>query len=252
MPAGRQAEMGAGHADAATQFGDDLVMSWIVSAQDDQPTARAHSGQPAPARLDAASRRWLEQLRVGHPRHDQAVLRLHELLQRIAFRELSRRRAQLRAIRGPEFDDLAHQAADDALVSVLARLDDFRGLSRFTTWAYKFVVFEVSAKVARHAWQRQPPGPDEFEVDLLADHRSPRPDQQLEQRQQLEVLARAIGELTERQRAVFVAVALNDVSIDVVALELGTNRNALYKNLFDARRSLRHQLAAAGLPVTDE
>jgi RNA polymerase sigma-70 factor, ECF subfamily len=180
------------------------------------------------------------------------VLRLHQLLQRIAFHELHRRRAQLRAVSGPEFDDLAHQGADDALVNVLARLDDFRGLSRFTTWAYRFVIFEVSAKVARHTWQRQPPGLDEFEGDLLADHRSPRPDRQFEHQQQLELLARAITELTERQRAVFTAVALNDLSIDVVALELGTNRNAVYKNLFDARRNLRRQLAAAGHPVTDE
>lgn len=161
-------------------------MSWIVSTQDDQPASRsasrADAGQPVPARLDAASRRWLEQLRAGHPRHDEAVLRLHELLRRIAFHELSRRRPQLRAVSGPEFDDLAHQAADDAL----------------------------------------------------------------------ELLAQAIAELTERQRAVFVAVALNDVSIDVVAVELGTNRNAVYKNLFDARRRLRRRLAAAGLPVTGE
>jgi RNA polymerase sigma-70 factor (ECF subfamily) len=231
-------------------------MSRIVSRPDDQgarrSAARACAAQPVPARLDAASRQWLEQLRAGHPRHDEAVRRLHELLRRVAFHELSRRRGQLRSVSGPEFDDLAHQAADDALVGVLGRLDDFRGLSRFTTWAYRFVIFEVSAKVARHAWQRQPPGADEFEVDLLADHRSPHPGQQLEQRLQLEVLARAITELTERQRAVFVAVALNHMSIDVVALELGTNRNAVYKNLFDARRSLRRQLAGAGVPVTGE
>jgi RNA polymerase sigma-70 factor (ECF subfamily) len=250
MPAARQAEMGAGHADAATQFGDDLVMSWIVSAQDDQPTARAHSGQPAPARLDAASRRWLEQLRVGHPRHDQAVLRLHELLQRIAFHELSRRRAQLRAIRGPEFDDLAHQAADDALVSVLARLDDFRGLSRFTTWAYKFVVFEVSAKVARHAWHRQPPSSDSVVFEQAAGPLSQRPGDTLERREQLRILSVAIGELTARQREVFTAIALNDVPMDELALELGSNRNAIYKNLFDARRRLRARLAEAGHPVT--
>jgi RNA polymerase sigma-70 factor (ECF subfamily) len=231
-------------------------MSRTVSRPDDQRASRsaAHgcAGQPVPARLDATSRQWLEQLRVGHPRHDAAVRRLHELLRRIAFHELSRRRSQLRAISGPEFDDLANQAADDALVSVLDRLDDFRGLSRFTTWAYRFVIFEISAKVARHAWQRQPPGAEEFEVDLLPDRRSPRPDQRVEQQLQLEVLARAITELTERQRAVFVAIALNDVSIDVLALELGTNRNAVYKNLFDARRSLRRQLADAGVPVTGE
>jgi RNA polymerase sigma-70 factor (ECF subfamily) len=248
--------LGAGHADDAVDLGDDLDMPRIVSAPDDRPAGHsaspARAGQPVPARLDAISRRWLEQLREGHPRHDEAVLRLHQLLRRIAVHELSRRRPQLRAVRGPEFDDIAHQAADDALVGVLDRLDDFRGLSRFTTWAYRFVIFEVSAKVARHAWQRQPPDLDAVAVDLLPDQRTSRPEQRLEERLRLESLARAIRELTERQRAVFVAVALNDISIDVVALELGTNRNAIYKNLFDARRSLRRQLAAAGFPVTGE
>jgi hypothetical protein len=85
------------------------------------------------------------------------VAKLHDVLLRVAFHELSRRRGQLRSITGPEFDDLAHQAADDALMNILAKLEEFRGLSRFTTWAYKFVMFEVSGKVARHAWRRQPP-----------------------------------------------------------------------------------------------
>ena len=47
-------------------------------------------------------------------------------------------------------------------------------------------------------------------------------------------------------------IALNDVAIDVLALELDSNRNAIYKNLFDARRRLRQSLGAAGHPVTDE
>ena len=64
--------------------------------------------------------------------------------------------------------------------------------------------------------------------------------------------AAAIGELTERQREVFVAIALNEVSIDVLALQLRSNRNAIYKNLFDARRSLRARMAAAGHPVAHE
>jgi RNA polymerase sigma-70 factor (ECF subfamily) len=101
------------------------------------------------ANVDAHSRQWIEQLRVGHPRREQTVARLHEVLRRIALRELSRRRHQLLWISGPEFEDLAHQAADDALVNVLDRLDEFRGLSRFTTWAYKFAVFEVSAAASR-------------------------------------------------------------------------------------------------------
>jgi RNA polymerase sigma-70 factor (ECF subfamily) len=164
--------------------------------------------------------------------------------------ELSRRRGQLRSIRGPEFDDLAQQAADDALVNVLSELDGFRGLSRFTTWAYKFVMFEVSAKVSRHAWHKQPPDVEEIGWDRLPDRMALRPEDRLEQRAQLDALSQAIGELTERQREVFVAVALNDVPIDAVAVKLGTNRNAVYKNLFDARRRLRARMAAAGHPVS--
>ena len=211
--------------------------------------AASHLGTPA--RLDEASRQWVEQLRIGHPRHDQTVGSLHDTLRRAAFSELSRRRHQLRSVSGPEFEDLAQQAAGDALLTILSKLDDFRGLSRFTTWAYKFVVFEVGAKVAGHAWRRQPPATEELPWDELPDPLARRPEDCLEQRAQLQVLAGAIGELTDRQREVFVAIALNDVPIDVVAAKLGTNRNLLYKNLFDARRNLRARMAAAGHPVGD-
>jgi RNA polymerase sigma-70 factor, ECF subfamily len=198
------------------------------------------------------SAQWVEQLRPGHPRRDQAVARLHGILLRVAFSELSRRRGQLRSISGPEFDDLAHQAADDALMNVLAKLDQFRGLSRFTTWAYKFVMFEVSGKVARHAWRRQPPSRQELEFERLPDSLAPRPGDRLEQLEQLKALSAAIGELSKRQREVFVAVALNDVPIDVLAIRLGTNRNAIYKNLFDARHNLRASMAAAGHPLREK
>jgi RNA polymerase sigma-70 factor, ECF subfamily len=200
---------------------------------------------------DHESEQWIEQLRRGHPRRDQALAALHEVLLRVALHELSRRRAQLGFIRGPEFEDLAQQAADDALMNILARLDQFQGLSRFTTWAYKFVMFEVSAKVARHAWRRQPPSRQELALERLPDVLAPRPGDRLERQEQLKALSGALGELTDRQREVFVAVALNDVPIDVLALQLGTNRNAIYKNLFDARRNLRAKMAAAGHPVLE-
>ena len=136
-------------------------------------------------------------------------------------------------------------------MNILARLDEFQGLSRFTTWAYKFVMFEVSAKVARHAWRRQPPSREELALERLPDALAPRPGDRLERQEQLKALSAAIGELTDRQREVFVAIALNDVPIDVLAMQLGTNRNAIYKNLFDARRNLRARMAAAGHPVLE-
>src|SRR5919201_3224540 len=165
-----------------------------------------------PAVYNAESKEWVERLRSGHPEHEQAVAKLHDLLLRVSSHELSRRRGQLGAIAGPEFDDLAQQAADDALMSILRKLDEFRGLSRFTTWAYKFVVFEVSGKVARHAWRRQPPTTDELSWDRSADTLASGPGEHLEQRERLEALSAAIGELPDRQREVFVAIARNEVS----------------------------------------
>jgi RNA polymerase sigma-70 factor, ECF subfamily len=223
-------------------------------------SARAVSGettspsqdQVVQMRADRESEQWVEQLRPGHPRRDQTVAKLHEVLLRVAFYELSRRRGQLQSVRGPEFDDLAQQAANDALMNILARLDDFQGRSRFTTWAYKFVMFGVSDKVARHAWRRQPPSRGELAFERLPDSLAPRPGERLQHREQLDALLAAIGELTRRQREVLVAIALNDVPIDVLAIQLGTNRNAIYKNLFDARRNLRARMAAAGHPVAEK
>jgi RNA polymerase sigma-70 factor, ECF subfamily len=214
-------------------------------------TSAAATERRAP--LDAASRQWVAQLRPDHPRHDEAVARLHDILKRAALHELHRRRGQLASVSGPEFDDVAQQCADDAMVNILRRVGDFQGLSRFTTWAYKFVIFEISSKVARHAWQHHPPSGEELAWEQLPDASASKPAEQAERREQLAALRAAVEEdLTARQREVFVAVALNEVPIDALALRLGSNRNALYKNLFDARRRLRARLAAAGHPLTDE
>jgi RNA polymerase sigma-70 factor (ECF subfamily) len=201
--------------------------------------------------LDPISQRWVEQLALGHPAREQAVSALRELLLRAATHELGRRRSRLGSISGPEFDDLAHQAADDAVLVILDKLDDFRGLSRFTTWAYKFAVFEVSSKVARHAWRRHLPSSDSPALQQAVEPLSRRPGETLERREQFRILAEAIDELTARQRRVFVAIALNDVPIDELAIALDSNRNAIYKNLFDARKRLRARLAEAGHPVSD-
>jgi RNA polymerase sigma-70 factor, ECF subfamily len=216
-------------------------------------------GRAGRARLTAGSydpvvsASWVEQLHRDHPLHEQAVASLHDLLRRAAQHELRRREGRPGSFAGPERDDVAHQCADDALMKILARIDDFRGLSRFTTWAYTFVIFEVSTKLARHAWRHHPPSAAELTWDHLPDTHAPAPGEQAERREQLAALARAIeDDLTPRQREVFVAIALNDVPIDVLALQLDTNRNAIYKNLFDARRKLRAGLAAAGHPLGDK
>jgi RNA polymerase sigma-70 factor (ECF subfamily) len=174
---------------------------------------------------------------------DAAYARLHALLLRFARRQLGRRAW----IGGPELDDLAHQATADALVAIRRRLPEFRGESRFLTWAYKFVLFEVAKKSGRHFW-RVPHAPmDAEDWERLPDRFGLDPTRESESRELLEALHRAVDEvLSDHQRRVFVARVLNDVPLDALAEELGSSRNAIYKSLYDARRKLRDQLVAGG------
>jgi RNA polymerase sigma-70 factor (ECF subfamily) len=199
--------------------------------------------------LDPESRRWLDELRARGSMRDEAVTRLHELLLRAARFEVARRRPTLPHLRGGDLDDVAFQAADDALLSILARLDDFRGLSRFTTWAYKFAIFEAGVKLRRRAWQGREL-PLEPESWSLFASTGQTPSGGAEQNELLAALQHAIAELlTPHQRQVLVALALNGIPIDVLVERLGSNRNALYKTLHDARRKLRGHLAENGLTL---
>jgi len=200
--------------------------------------------------LDPESREWLESLQTTGPARDEAIARLHALLLRAARFEVARRRPALPHLRGDDLDDIANQAADDALVSVLRRLDDFRGASRFTTWAYKFALLEAAVKLRKRSWQGREL-PLEPEAWTLLASAGIRPDAEVEQRAVLEAIEAGIkNALTEHQRYVLVALALNGVPIDVLADRLGSTRNAIYKTLHDARRKLRRHLDERGLDVS--
>jgi RNA polymerase sigma-70 factor, ECF subfamily len=199
--------------------------------------------------FDEESRRWLDELRAHGATKDDAIARLHALLLRAARFEVGRRRPMLPHLRGDELDDIALEAADDALMSVLRRLDDFRGASRFTTWVYKFALLEAAVKLRKREWQGREV-PLEPETWSLFPSAGLEPDREAEQSELLATLQQAIGEvLTPHQRRVLVALALNGVPIDVLADRLGTSRGALYKTLHDARRKLRRHLEACGLFV---
>jgi len=196
--------------------------------------------------LDAESAEWTRVLAGTGPQREEALARLHALLLRIARGEVARRGPRLQ-LTGPELDDLAYQAAADALVAITSKLGQFRGESRFTTWAYKFVMFEVSAKTGRHFWRRPGARLDAEDWERLPDRFGLDPAQEAEWRDLLAALRRAVDEeLTARQRRVFVALVLNGVPLDTLVIEMASNRNAIYKTLFDARRKLRAALAANG------
>jgi RNA polymerase sigma-70 factor (ECF subfamily) len=171
---------------------------------------------------------------------------LHGLLLRVARSEVGRRNALLQ-LTGPELDDIAHQAAADALMAIDAKVAGFRGESRFTTWAYKFVIFEVSTKIGRHFWRTSGVPLDQEDWDRLPDRAGVQPYERAEWSDLVAAIRRAVDEdLTDYQRRLFVAIILNGVPVDALAVELSSSRNAIYKALFDARRKLRANLAANG------
>jgi RNA polymerase sigma-70 factor (ECF subfamily) len=180
---------------------------------------------------------WIAALRAEGAPRDAALAELHALLLKAARFELRRRGAR------EELEDLAQHCADDALVAVLAKLDDFRGASRFTTWAYKFAILEAAVAMRRRAWRDR-------ELPLAADAAAliGDPAAAAEGSEQLRAVIEAIQRvLTPRQRDVLVALTLQGVPIDVLAERRSTTRGALYKTLHDARAKLRGELAARGL-----
>jgi RNA polymerase sigma-70 factor (ECF subfamily) len=196
--------------------------------------------------LDPESRRWIAELGADGSRRELALARLHEMLLRVARGEVARRAAHSR-LSGLELSDLAVQAADDALLAIVRKLQQFRGESRFTTWAYKFAVLESASKVTRHAWRVEAPPSQEESWDRLPDRFSFSPEEAAELHEMFGLVRQVVDEeLTPHQREIFVAIVLHDIPLDVLADRLQSNRNAIYKALFDARSKLRARLAGAG------
>jgi RNA polymerase sigma-70 factor (ECF subfamily) len=192
---------------------------------------------PFPGQDDEA--RWLTPLASSGAAHDRAVGELHRLLLRASTFEVRRRSAALGLAASSELEDIANQAADDALLAVMSRLDRFERRSRFTTWAYKFAIHSAGVAVRRHAWRDRELSSSSDEslehLTRLADD----PGEAAQMRELLARIATAITRLTAHQRDVLLALAVDGVPIDVLADRLSSNRNALYKTLHDARTRLR-------------
>src|SRR4051794_1664406 len=165
-----------------------------------------------PPEIPAVTRRarddLLDGLRADGARRDEAARELHALLLRAARFEIGRRSGALPHVRGEHREDLALQAADDAFVAVVGRLSEFRGESRFSTWAYKFALYEAAARVRRRAWQHR-------EVVLEAEQwldvgaGADGPEAAYERAELLSAIRTLITEiLTVRQREVLLALTL--------------------------------------------
>ena len=152
---------------------------------------------------------------------------------------------------GPEFEPLAEDFAQQALLRVLAGLDSFRGRSQFTTWAHKIAVRVALTELRRQRWQdvslesllERGSG----EAGFMADP-APGPEIAAEQADMMAQLRRImLEELTDKQGQAIMAVAVRGMPIEEAARRMGMERNALYKLLHDARVRLKNRMARAGL-----
>jgi RNA polymerase sigma-70 factor (ECF subfamily) len=202
--------------------------------------------------IDTVSQAWIDGLRARGGGRIEKLTELHTLMTRTARLELVRRGYSSNGVDGNDRDDLVEEIASDTLFAVINKLDSYRGATRFTTWAYGFMINTVSAKLVCRACRPLALTVEDQAWERLADCLSTDPGRSAEVRDVLRALRSGIDRaLTERQRQVFIAVAFNDARIDDLAVQLGSNRSAVYRTLFDARRKLRAHLEAADhrLPI---
>lgn len=192
---------------------------------------------------------WIRALTSAGPDRDEAIARLHALMVRAARHQVARM-AQAASLGSARRDEIVQSTADEATVAVLARLQDFEGRSRFTTWAYKFAILQAGVQVRREAWRDREIDLEPAEYSLAS--AEPTPADVVEGSD----LARAVRAgidraLTAHQRTVMVALLARDVPIDVLAERMGTSRGALYKTMHEGRKRLRAYLIASGFGPDD-
>ena len=200
---------------------------------------------------------WLDELVSVGPRQEAAIADLRDLLLRAALYFFNRNAGDLQGLDHQEVLQRAEDCAQDALIAVLKHLQDFRGDSRFSTWAYKFAINTALVAARRQRWkdvsldELETKGEsDFFEWSRQAESRETSPERttmQVEVQKVIQAIIRQ--ELTDRQRQVLVLMVFQEVPLDEVARHLGSNRNAVYKLLHDARRKLKSGLEQHGFDV---
>jgi len=199
----------------------------------------------------------MDELRTSGALQEAAIVDLRDLLLRAALYFFSRNLHDFEGLGRDEILQRAEDCAQEALVAVLDHLEEFRGDSKFTTWVYKFAINMAMVAARRERWKRvaldEVPVAGELRFnawvtqDLAA---SFAPEQSALQVEIREILLEVIEhDLTENQRRVLVMMVFEEIPMDVVVQRLGTNRNAIYKMLHDARRKLKERLQAHGFEV---
>lgn len=200
---------------------------------------------------------WLADLRATDDTQQAALADLRKRLQRSLYYYLSQERSDLRGLAAVELEEMAEDLAQDATLRVMDNLANFRGESRFTTWANKIAIRLAISDLRRARYKdfsldELTAGGDFLSAEAnLVSEAPPNPETAAERDDVSDKIDQAFrAALSERQYQALVAVALRGVPMDVVAEQMGTNRNALYKLIHDARRNLREYLEQQGLSIS--
>lgn len=200
---------------------------------------------------------WLAELRAdGTPEQAEAIEDLRLYLLRAVLYFFSSNPGDLRGLARPEIEQIAQDLAQDALLTILKNLDDFRGESKFTTWAYRFAINMSLVEARRQRWKNVSLDRiienSELPDFQFEDKDSPDPDRAAQQQEIWNQVRDVIeNELTERQRALLTAIIFDDVPVDLVTREFNMNRNAVYKMVHDARVKLKKRLEERGFDVDE-
>lgn len=200
---------------------------------------------------------WLHDLHASGEIQNAAIADLRDLLLRAALYFFSRNLSDFEGSQGDEISQRAEDCAQDALIAVMNHLKDFRGDSKFSTWAYKFAINIALMAARRERWkgvsldQLASSGEDNFFEAALADTSDgSAPEESAMQDEVRRVIQEVIrDDLTDKQRRVLSMMIFHEVPLDEVVRYLGSNRNAVYKMLHDARRKLKSGLQARGFEV---
>lgn len=198
---------------------------------------------------------WLADLRADDQAQTEAIEDLRQRLKRSIHYYLSQDRSDLRNLSSQELDQMSEDLAQDATLRIIDNIDNFRGESQFTTWANRIAIRLAISDLRRARYKDFSLENLTADGEILPSNSStttgaPSPETAVEREDVLARINLALEEsLTERQRQALVAVAIEGVPMDIVAEQLGSNRNALYKLVHDARRKLRAHLESQGLTM---
>ena len=182
---------------------------------------------------------WVARLQGDEPGRSEALGELRELILRGLSHSLNRRY-------GSSFQ--ADDVVQEALLKILSSLDSFEGRSRFLTWAMS-VATRVGISALRRKHTRDISLESLSEADLLKyePHEPSVNERNAQRRQMVDVLNQLVDSLLTAKQRLVVRGLLEGVPVDELARRLGSNRNATYKLLHDARQKLKAGLEQSGL-----